>query len=402
MTFSEHDCEGTGSCNVSYFGPILTSRAMRRRRYRYLFFSSPASQLEVKCPSFTCHITHVTMASGIPSRRREVSRRAKIWCMLVLVIIISSFFYKNPTFLVPGRIETTKKAKQPQCKSNQLHAKDPTAPSGYAPSCGGAPHAEARKFWLEAVEAYSCLRDDKFTVVMPTYKRPLTLETTLAALLGPEIPSLHEIVVIWNDVNSTPPHDFTSPRGIPVRYHVPEKNSLNNRFIPLPAYETQAILSTDDDIWFKAADLEFTFQVWRQLGRYRIMGTLSWCHRRIPEEDYRLVYTRCPEGADGYSLVSTGLAFVHISFLHVYSSSLTIPARMRAHVDRMFNCEDIAMNFLVSMLTCSGPLHVLGQEALYRNTVAEGLSSSPDHMDERDRCMTEFKQIMGFIPLVEQ
>lgn len=237
---------------------------------------------------------------------------------------------------------------------------------------------------------------------MSTYKRPVTLETTLAVLLSADVPSLHEIVVIWNDVDSTPPKDFASPRRVPVRYHVPEKNSLNNRFIPLPSYQTQAILSSDDDIWFKSGDLEFAFQVWRGLGRYRITGALPRCHVRIPEDDNRLIYTQCPEGAEWYSLVPTGLAFIHVSFLDVYSSSLKMPTEMRAHVDKKFNCEDLAMNYLVSMLTCTGPLHVMGQEPFYINTQSGGLSKNPDHMDERAGCMEYFEQVMGFFPLVEQ
>ncbi|KAK4207012.1 glycosyl transferase family 64 domain-containing protein [Rhypophila decipiens] len=277
-------------------------------------------------------------------------------------------------------------------------------PSGSIRLCGNETHAEARRLWLEAEARYSNLTNDKFTIVMPTYRRPDILNTTLSMIANATMPSLHEVVIIWQDLNSTVPEDFTSPSGIPFRFHKPERNSMNNRFLPLESYATQAILHSDDDISYDPADIEFTFQAWRQHGRYRITGPFPRCHGRNPK-DNNLFYAQC---RPWYSMILTGMAFVHISIMDFYSSSHPIPTSIREHVDDIFNCEDLAMNFLASMITCDGPLHVNGQkkyvflESKTNGTEAGGISKKPNHWGNRGRCMAHFEETIGFFPLVEQ
>ncbi|KAM7205941.1 Glycosyl transferase family 64 domain containing protein [Rhypophila sp. PSN 637] len=277
-------------------------------------------------------------------------------------------------------------------------------PSGDIRLCGNETHAEARKLWFEAEARYSNLMTDKFTIVMPTYKRPGILNTTLSMIAEATMPSLHEVVIIWQDLNSTIPNDFTSPSGIPFRFHKPERNSMNNRFLPLESYATQAILHSDDDISYDPADIEFTFQAWRQHGRYRITGPFPRCHGRNAK-DKTLFYAQC---RPWYSMILTGMAFIHISIMDFYSSSHPIPTSIREHVDDIFNCEDLAMNFLASMITCDGPLHVNGEkkyvflESKTNNSEAGGISKKPNHWANRGRCMAHFEETIGFFPLVEQ
>ena len=38
------------------------------------------------------------------------------------------------------------------------------------------------------------------------------------------------------------------------------KNSLNNRFIPYEAIETEAILSVDDDVYLRHDEIQFGFR----------------------------------------------------------------------------------------------------------------------------------------------
>lgn len=48
-------------------------------------------------------------------------------------------------------------------------------------------------------------------------------------------------------------------------------NSLNNRFVPWDAIETEAVLSLDDDARLRHDELGFAFRVWRE-NRDRIVG----------------------------------------------------------------------------------------------------------------------------------
>jgi len=57
------------------------------------------------------------------------------------------------------------------------------------------------------------------------------------------------------------------------------------------------------------------------------------------------------------SMVLTGAAFVHKYYLYLYSYWL--PQAIRDKVDQYMNCEDIAMNFLVSHVTNKPPVKVI-------------------------------------------
>ncbi|KAK0702142.1 glycosyl transferase family 64 domain-containing protein [Lasiosphaeris hirsuta] len=286
----------------------------------------------------------------------------------------------------------------PPPESPPIVPETPLVPSGYVAACGNDTHAEARRLWLEADARYAHLMDDKFTIAIPTFRRPDVLNTTLTRLLRDKIPSLLEIVIIWNELDKTPPPDFVSKHGVNVRYRMSERNSLNMRLIPFAEYRTQAILQHDDDVWYEPADLEFVFRTWRQLGRYRVTGALPRCYSR--NDKGVLSYGQCREGQDWYALVLTNLAFVHISLMDYYSSDEPIPTLIREHVDEVFNCEDLAINYIASMLTCNGPLHVMGKEHYYNQDPKGGISTSGGHMSRRHACLNYFEQVIGFFPLV--
>ncbi|KAK3356592.1 glycosyl transferase family 64 domain-containing protein [Lasiosphaeria hispida] len=271
-------------------------------------------------------------------------------------------------------------------------------PSGYVSACGNDTHAEARKLWLEADARYAHLMDDKFTIAIPTFRRPDVLNTTLTRLLRDKVPSLLEIVIIWNELDKTPPQGFVSKHGVNIRYRMSERNSLNMRLVPFAEYRTQAILQHDDDVWYEPGDLEFVFQTWRQLGRYRVTGALPRCYSR--NDKGLLQYGQCREGQDWYALVLTNLAFVHISLMDYYSSTEPIPTLIREHVDEVFNCEDLAINYIASMLTCNGPLHVMGKDHYENQDPKGGISTSGTHMTRRHACLNYFEQVIGFFPLV--
>ncbi|KAK3393523.1 glycosyltransferase family 64 protein [Podospora didyma] len=271
-------------------------------------------------------------------------------------------------------------------------------PSGFISTCGNETHAAARSIWLDADARYAHLMDDKFTIAIPTYKRPDVLNLTLSTLLGKKIPSLYEIVIVWNELDKATPEGFVSEHGVKVRYRLSTRNSLNMRLIPDPEYKTQAILQHDDDVWYEPEDLEFVFQTWRQIGRYKVTGALPRCYNR--NAGGVLSYGQCREGQDWYALVLTNLAFVHISLMDYYSSDERIPTLIRDHVDEVFNCEDLAINYIASMLTCTGPLHVMGKAHYHNQDPKGGISTTGGHMPKRHNCLNYFEQVIGYFPLV--
>jgi glucuronyl/N-acetylglucosaminyl transferase EXT2/alpha-1,4-N-acetylglucosaminyltransferase EXTL3 len=95
----------------------------------------------------------------------------------------------------------------------------------------------------------------------------------------------------------------------------------------------------------------------------------------------------------------TGLAFTHLSFLEYYWSEDPLMEDLRKFVDSKFNCEDIALNYVASMLTCDGPLQVLGLQKLDHQAAKHGISTKPGHGRTRNRCLREFNELFTYNPL---
>ncbi|KAH7160712.1 exostosin 2 [Dactylonectria macrodidyma] len=235
---------------------------------------------------------------------------------------------------------------------------------------------------------------------MQTYQRPVELNATLTSVLSMVIPSLLEVVIVWNELEAQPPHDFISPHGIPVRFRVSKRNSLNEKLWPDPAYKTQALLLTDDDVYYHPKDLEFVFQSWRKYGRNKLVGALPRCST-LDEKNY-WNYDFCSREVhqDVYSMILTNLCFSHISYLDYYSSDEPHMKDIRDYVDAGFNCEDIALNFIQGYLTGEGPLLVMGRDPYYNQSPHKGISTKIGHLDARSQCLNDFAKMFGRMTLV--
>lgn len=241
-----------------------------------------------------------------------------------------------------------------------------------------------------------------YSIAIQTYRRPYELNTTLTTILSsPDVPSLHEVVVVWNNLDETPPPDFKSEHGVPVRYRRSQRNSLNEKLRPDPDFQTQAILLSDDDVFYYPSDLEFVFQTWRKFGRDRLVGGLPRCADVSNKGDWR--YSTCSKKEDEYSMIITNLAFAHVKFLDYYTlAEDEVTRKIRAHVDEHFNCEDIGMNFVTAMLTRSGPLLARGRREYHNFAPRMSISGKPGHLVARSRCLNMFAELVGCMPLVNE
>ncbi|OAA71466.1 glycosyltransferase family 64 protein [Cordyceps fumosorosea ARSEF 2679] len=92
--------------------------------------------------------------------------------------------------------------------------------------------------WNLTLRNHRELLDDRFTLALSTFHKPKELQHTLDILLGNKIPSLLEIVVIWNDRDEEMPTGYVNPHGVEVRYRKPPRDSLNeklwNAVLPYP------------------------------------------------------------------------------------------------------------------------------------------------------------------------
>ncbi|OCT79112.1 exostosin-like 3 [Xenopus laevis] len=233
---------------------------------------------------------------------------------------------------------------------------------------------------------------EQFTVVMLTYEREEVLMNSLERLNG--LPYLNKVVVVWNSPK-LPSEDLLWPDiGVPIVIVRTEKNSLNNRFLPWDQIETEAVLSIDDDAHLRHDEIMFGFRVWRE-ARERIVGFPGRYHAwDIPHRSWLYNSNYSCE----LSMVLTGAAFFHKYYAYLYS--YVMPQAIRDMVDEYINCEDIAMNFLVSHITRKPPIKVTSRWTFRCPGCPQALSHDDSHFHERHKCINFFVKVYGYMPLL--
>uniref|UniRef100_A0A4D5S5W6 glucuronosyl-galactosyl-proteoglycan 4-alpha-N-acetylglucosaminyltransferase n=2 Tax=Ixodes scapularis TaxID=6945 RepID=A0A4D5S5W6_IXOSC len=233
---------------------------------------------------------------------------------------------------------------------------------------------------------------EQFTVVMLTYEREAVLIDSLQRLRS--LPHLNKVIVVWNSQKAPSPELRWPEIGVPIEVVRAKKNSLNNRFLPFSLIETEAVLSVDDDAHLRHDEIIFGFRVWRE-ARDRIVGFPgrfhSWDlnhHSWLYNSNYSCEL----------SMVLTGAAFFHKYYSYLYT--YVMPQAIRDKVDEYMNCEDIAMNFLVSHITRKPPLKVTSRWTFRCPGCAVSLSEDDSHFQERHTCMNFFVRVYGYMPLL--
>uniref|UniRef100_A0A5S6QUL4 Glycosyl transferase 64 domain-containing protein n=1 Tax=Trichuris muris TaxID=70415 RepID=A0A5S6QUL4_TRIMR len=231
---------------------------------------------------------------------------------------------------------------------------------------------------------------EQFTVVMLTYNREQVLIQALLRLA--DLPYLNKVIVVWNG-ESEPSSDLVWPKlSAPIVVLRPGKNSLNNRFLPFAQIETEAILSVDDDVQLRHDEIIFAFRAWRE-SRQRIVGFPGRFHSWINHSWYYNSSHSCE-----LSMILTGAAFIHKHYLYLYT--YWMPQAIRNVVDKMMNCEDVAMNFLVAHVTRLPPLKVTSRWTFACPMCSNTLSNSESHYSKRHRCLAVLMDIYGYNPLL--
>ncbi|CAL1539459.1 unnamed protein product [Lymnaea stagnalis] len=233
-----------------------------------------------------------------------------------------------------------------------------------------------------------------FTAVILTYDRVDSLFQVVRQV--GKVPSLAKIIVVWNNQEILPPPMSQWPNtGKPIKVIITKYNRLSNRFYPYDEIETECILALDDDIVMLTPDeMEFGYEVWREHPD-RLVGYPSRLH--LWQNDTQS-YSYESEWMNAISMVLTGAAFHHKYFSYMYTYGM--PGNLKQWVDEHINCEDIAMNFLVTNVTGKAPLKVVPRKKFKcPECVKEMLSADISHMVERSECINFFVQLYGAMPL---
>ncbi|PSS11778.1 Glycosyltransferase family protein like [Actinidia chinensis var. chinensis] len=257
------------------------------------------------------------------------------------------------------------------------------------------------------------LRSDQLTVLINGYSESrIPLLRSLAAAYSAS-PTVAAVLVLWGNP-STPSqtlaflsHNLSaSASAAPISLLRQPSPSLNLRFLPRPSsIPTRAVLICDDDVEIDPKSLDFAFKVWAK-NPNRLVGFFARSHDIDLSRRGEWIYTVHP---DKYSIMLTKIMIAKTENLYNYSCrGGQEMAEARTVVDRMRNCEDILMNFVVAEEEKAGPVLVGGERVRdwgdARNEAGEerevGLSSRRrDHRKRRGECIREFHRIFGRMPL---
>lgn len=103
------------------------------------------------------------------------------------------------------------------------------------------------------------------------------------------------------------------------------------------------------------------------------------------------------EKSNEYSItLPSKAAFIHREYLDIYTKAL--PRSIYRYVADNFQCEDIAMSYLVSSVTLGKPPLIADYWAVNSFTTIysrENISWKHGHLNQRDGCVTDFAELLG-------
>ncbi|PWZ24561.1 Glycosyltransferase family 64 protein C4 [Zea mays] len=244
-------------------------------------------------------------------------------------------------------------------------------------------------------------RGGGFAVVVNTWRRPALLRRSVAhyAACG----GVDAVHVVWSEPRPPPEPLRRGVLGLGgarrrVRFEINAGDSLNNRFRPIRALESDAVFSVDDDLIVPCSALRFAFSVWRTAPSAMVgfVPRMHWpTDPRSTEDAYRYGSWWSVWWTGTYSMVLSKAGFFHKKYLEMYTNQM--PPSIRRYVDENRNCEDIAMAFLVANATGAPPIWVQGR---IFEIGSSGISSLKGHGLQRSRCLNAFAAMYGHMPLV--
>ena len=102
------------------------------------------------------------------------------------------------------------------------------------------------------------------------------------------------------------------------------------------------------------------------------------------------------EKANKYSISLPRFCFLHRDYLHWYTTNLPRPIFNK--VEENFNCEDIAMSFMISSLT-NGQAPLLADlwaiKSMVKVYTESKISGNKQHKTIRDECVNSFAELLG-------
>lgn len=196
------------------------------------------------------------------------------------------------------------------------------------------------------------------------------------------------IQVVWSDQVNQPPANlvFLYPSKVVYEKHTTDR--LSNRFKAILPPPTRGVLSIDDDLLISCDQLHQGFNIWTS-NEQALVGYSPRMHgtNAITGED-RYLRWQNTWWAGVYSIALTKAAFLHKRYLQDFFT--TLPSEFIADIDKNRNCEDLAMAYVVAVVSQTPPVWV---KAVVHETADFGISTGASHFDDRSICLTKLRQL---------
>ena len=239
--------------------------------------------------------------------------------------------------------------------------------------------------------------NNKITIIIPTYKRTDLLlrdDNPILNQMNENKDIIDKILLIWQDTDSQPPQELyhkIEELEIKVVIIISKKNSLNNRFIPYDNINTNCIFSIDDDYYVDTRSFRKGYHIWLK-NQDTIVG---FAPRYINNNTYH--GNAYDSKLEPYNIILTGGgSFFHNRYLKMYSENDNITNI----VDKYFNGEDIALNFIIVNHSHNSPIFIESKAKTWiRHKVA--LNSRKNHLSGRFKVYKELLSLFGNESLIK-
>jgi hypothetical protein len=216
-------------------------------------------------------------------------------------------------------------------------------------------------------------------------------------------PNVQQVQVVWSDQEiEPPPLDFfalpSQAHAAKVAFERHPTDSLNNRFRALLPVPTAAVLSLDDDLEIPCTQLDFAYGAWQTSPRSLVGFSPRLATWDPAAGGYRYQSSFKMVWWHGlYNIILTKCCFLHRDYLRAYFDALS-PETL-AYIDKRRNCEDLAMQFVVSNATGGAPPVWVRAGRFTDHGVKTGISQGANHERERSECLDRLAREFGHFPL---
>ena len=227
------------------------------------------------------------------------------------------------------------------------------------------------------------------TMVLNGFSREHVL--TALALHYSAMEVVNKVRVVWGNTKQHPEFFLSHTKSVSrlgdkIEVIMTPTDDLNDRFLPIaPLRESRCVIIADDDIYVDERTVNAAHALWMK-HQTQIVGLFPRAHTVTSQGTF---YNSNPKYR--YSIILTKFMVLDSAYLDAYSNQM--PASVRDYVREKGNCEDIAMNYLVTSLSNKSPIYLRDATKIDFGGKT-GIYNRPGHINARDECMRQIPELL--------